>query len=73
MMTVNEELSDPIVKGQNTVWAEEELEKYKAAFKKLDPNFELQIVRHDDTGEICFSSLVAKKRKWYKNVLLPSY
>lgn len=50
----NEELSDPIVKGQNTVWAEEELEKYKAAFKKLDPNFELQIVRHDDTGEICF-------------------
>lgn len=52
--TVNEELSDPIVKGQNTVWAEEELEKYKAAFKKLDPNFELQIVRHDDTGEICF-------------------
>lgn len=52
--TTNEELSDPIVKGQNTVWAEEELEKYKAAFKKLDPNFELQIVRHDDTGEICF-------------------
>lgn len=50
----NEELSDPIIKGQNTVWAEEELEKYKAAFKKLDPNFELQIVRHDDTGEICF-------------------
>jgi len=52
--TTNEELSDPIIKGQNTVWAEEELEKYKAAFKKLDPNFELQIVRHDDTGEICF-------------------
>jgi hypothetical protein len=52
--TVNEELTAPIVKGQNTVWAEEELEKYKAAFKKLDPNFELQIVRHDDTGEICF-------------------
>lgn len=50
----NEELTAPIVKGQNTVWAEEELEKYKAAFKKLDPNFELQIVRHDDTGEICF-------------------
>ena len=50
----NEELSDPIIKGQNTVWVEEELEKYKAAFKKLDPNFELQIVRHDDTGEICF-------------------
>lgn len=52
--TTNEELSDPIIKGQNTVWVEEELEKYKAAFKKLDPNFELQIVRHDDTGEICF-------------------
>jgi hypothetical protein len=52
--TTNEELTAPIVKGQNTVWAEEELEKYKAAFKKLDPNFELQIVRHDDTGEICF-------------------
>lgn len=50
----NEELTAPIIKGQNTVWAEEELEKYKAAFKKLDPNFELQIVRHDDTGEICF-------------------
>lgn len=50
----SEELTDPIIKGQNTVWAEEELEKYKAAFKKLDPNFELQIVRHDDTGEICF-------------------
>ena len=52
--TTSEELTDPIIKGQNTVWAEEELEKYKAAFKKLDPNFELQIVRHDDTGEICF-------------------
>lgn len=52
--TTSEELIDPIIKGQNTVWAEEELEKYKAAFKKLDPNFELQIVRHDDTGEICF-------------------
>lgn len=50
----NEELTTPIVKGQNTVWAEEELEKYRTAFKKLDPNFELQIVRHDDTGEICF-------------------
>ena len=50
----SEELTDPIIKGQNTVWAEEELEKYRAAFKKLDPNFELQIVRHDDTGEICF-------------------
>lgn len=33
--TTNEELSDPIIKGQNTVWAEEELEKYKAAFKNL--------------------------------------
>lgn len=52
--TTSEELTDPIIKGQNTVWAEEELEKYKVAFKKLDPNFELQIVRHDDTGEICF-------------------
>lgn len=52
--TTSEELTDPIIKGQNTVWAEEELEKYKAAFKKLDPNFELQIVRHNDTGEICF-------------------
>lgn len=69
--TVNEELSDPIVKGQNTVWAEEELEKYKAAFKKLDPNFELQIVRHDDTGEICFH-LWWPKREWYKNALLLS-
>lgn len=52
--TTSEELTDPIIKGQNTIWVEEELEKYKAAFKKLDPNFELQIVRHDDTGEICF-------------------
>lgn len=68
----NEELTAPIVKGQNTVWAEEELEKYKAAFKKLDPNFELQIVRHDDTGEICFH-LWWPKREWYKNALLLSY
>ena len=33
--TTNEELSDPIIKGQNTVWAEEELEREQLLIQEM--------------------------------------
>lgn len=44
----------PIIQGQDTLSLTEKTAKYLEEFRKIDEGFELQVVEHKESGEICF-------------------